>query len=327
MAAIVRVSVLVALLAATCSDAFLTSLIKNKPTKFTHLQVTLPDPTRPFEFKYWLNKVPLTQDQAQKENWSSLSTECTNGGKFNGFRFTPPVAPSIAALYDSAGVVIGFQAFYDSDKVENGSSHKDCKTKGLFTNTYDFKSQPMIQLETINGVEYKVLTAYFADPATICSSTRDSSKVATDGYANELYFQNGPTPSDLIKVPATRPEASAEGWTDNACLPLNGYHNFWHTEEWDNTQCNNVRPSWIFYDADKKLSGFGFTIPGCDDSPRFQHPPGAIVKQVSGSKCAEQVANTVKFSNINVYFVDPLETLGTCKIVAGLIQKVFGFFG
>ncbi|CAG7705402.1 unnamed protein product, partial [Allacma fusca] len=59
-------------------------------------------------------------------------------------------------------------------------------------------------------------------------------------------------------------------------------------------------PNWLFYDENNDLKGFGFTVPGCDPSPQFQHPPGATVKYVSGSQCAERVANTVLFSNINV---------------------------
>ncbi|CAG7818733.1 unnamed protein product, partial [Allacma fusca] len=77
-------------------------------------------------------------------------------------------------------------------------------------------------------------------------------------------------------------------------------------------------------DENNKLTGGGFSIPGCDPSPRFQHPPGAIVKYVSGSQCAERVANTIKFSNINFYGFPVKTTLNDCnKGILDDVQKGF----
>ncbi|CAG7725961.1 unnamed protein product [Allacma fusca] len=56
----------------------------------------------------------------------------------------------------------------------------------------------------------------------------------------------------------------------------------------------------------------------------YGHPPGAIVKYVSGSMCAERVADTIKFSNINFYGFPVKTTLNDCnKGVLDDVQKGF----
>ncbi|CAG7835003.1 unnamed protein product [Allacma fusca] len=289
---------------------------------FKYLAVTLPDPARLHEKSYWFNAIPLIQTTAVAEGWTLLpGSDCTNGGKYFGVRYLPKSAPSIAALYDSKGVIAGFQILYKVDALTKGSSEADCDTLNKFQNNYTFSDQRMINKETIGGTQYFVLTAYFVNPKQICSSNRSPSRVKTDGFGNQLSFQNGPTPSTLILAPATRKLAAAQSWTNNQCLPLNGYHNFFKSNEWDSKNCTENRPDWLFYNKDQRLSGFGFSLPGCDGSPRFQHPPGEIVQYVSGSKCAKTVSDTIKFSNMNVYFVPPISTLHDCPELESKIPE------
>ncbi|CAG7659279.1 unnamed protein product, partial [Allacma fusca] len=96
-------------------------------------------------------------------------------------------------------------------------------------------NQPMINSEVIDGRRKYVLTAYFYDPETVCSSNHDAASVRNNnGFGTALYFQNGPTPDTLLMVaPTTRPEAASQNWNNNKCLPLNGYHNFLYSSQWD----------------------------------------------------------------------------------------------
>lgn len=66
-----------------------------------------------------------------------------------------------------------------------------------------------------------------------------------------------------------------------------------------------MKPVWFFYNRYEDLMGFGFTVVGTDDSPRYQHPPGSVVKFVladGAPQCAEDIGGGIGFSNINVYF-------------------------
>ncbi|CAG7818435.1 unnamed protein product, partial [Allacma fusca] len=243
---------------------------------FETLAVTLPDPTRPLTARYWFNTLPTTLKEAEKQNWSKSPQDlsCADPAKFYvGNRFVPPYEPSVAILLDSQGVVAGLQAIYDVESLVSGSAQRDCKTLNKYVNDYKFQDQPMLNTEVIDGKEKYVLTVYFDNPKEICTSTRDPASVKDSGYGTGLYFQNGPTPDTLLVAPPTRPEAAAQNWDNNKCLPLNGYHNFLHSSQWDSQNCTEIVPNWLFYDENNKLTGGGFSIPGCDPSPRFQHPP------------------------------------------------------
>jgi hypothetical protein len=309
--AFIRVSLLVLVAAAASSALFFSS---SKNAKWNNVKVTLG--IKLFN-KYAFDGLPLTENAAKDAKWTSLSgSDCTNGGKFNGFRYVPKDQPSIVTIYDVKGKIAGFQMLADKKQILSDPR-----------NNYRFGDQPMFLNESINGVEKLVLTAYFIDPATICTSGRDSS-VADDEIGNGLWFQNGMTPSDLIEAPLKRTEAAAEGYNNNRCLPLNGYHNFYHSDQWGVNNCTDMRPMWLFYNKNDDLMGFGFTVVGNDQNPRFQHPPGAIVKFVLGDgapQCAQDIGETVQFTNINVHFENHPETI-TCKnpiteFVSGLLYK------
>lgn len=77
--------------------------------------VTLPADLNPLHLftapKYWFNKIPLTETAALKEKWTRLNgSDCRNNGRYAGVRYLPATEKSIAALYDSNGVIAGIQA-------------------------------------------------------------------------------------------------------------------------------------------------------------------------------------------------------------------------
>ena len=46
---------------------------------------------------------------------------------------------------------------------------------------------------------------------------------------------------------------------------------------------------------------------------------------VVGSKCAKNIADTIKFSNINVYLKKPVETMLDCVDNTGFISSIMKF--
>ena len=91
-----------------------------------------------------------------------------------------------------------------------------------WNNPVQFDRIPMFQTERNGSIEYYVLTAYFVDPANICN--QELSRTAADlgtinGTGNTLLFQNGPNPTDLLLGPQRRPDALAQGYSNNKCFP------------------------------------------------------------------------------------------------------------
>jgi len=258
--------------------------------EWNNLKVTLGIPITSYGF----NGVPLTISSAHSAGWTQIGSDCSNGGLYNGYRFVPE-DESIAALYDAKGNVAGLQMLANKEKIltsQNGMA-----------NNYNFSGEPMINYETISGVDRIVVTAYFIDPASIC--TTGGRNVPSGQIGNGLWLQNGPSPNDTFIAPKKRADALSEGWNNNLCLPANGHHNFYHSNLWDEDNCASMKPVWFFYNNYDDLMGFGFTLVGYDDSPRYQHPPGAIVKFVladGAPQCAEDIGNGIGFTNINVYF-------------------------
>jgi hypothetical protein len=223
----------------------------------------------------------------------------------------------VAVLFNQDGKVAGLQAMYDKSKLLSSGK-----------NTYQFDSQPLIVTENrdIGGVttDRYVITAYFEDPRTICSSKKSDDKNGF-GVGNQLFFQNGTTADAFMEAPQKRDDANKQGWTNNKCLPLNGNHNFFHAEDYQKENCEKSLPVWLFFDNDGFLSGYGYTMTGMDDSPRFQHPPGFIVEYVlnqKGNTCAKAVTdNGIGYSNMNVHFVEN-PYLITCPITDFIPDKI-----
>lgn len=54
--------------------------------------------------------MPRNVIDAVADGWVGRSTECQNGGQFNGFRYTHPSDSGVALLYDNRGLVGGIQS-------------------------------------------------------------------------------------------------------------------------------------------------------------------------------------------------------------------------
>jgi len=256
----------------------------------------------PFYKSTGYSPVPRTQAEAVSDDWVSLmaTPTCENGGLFNGFRYIEMVDNSrdfsVAALYDINGVIAGIQMniLVSQAKAAN--------------NTYQFDQISMFLKNSIDSQDVYTLTAYFVDPATICTTGRLATDLTISGTGNVLYFQNGPDATTLIQAPMDRPTALSEGWSDNKCFVGMGVHNWYRQEEFQTTigPCDFLRPVFLLYTKTNQLLGFGFQHVGKSVAPRFEHPPPAVVKLIVGplvSPCLMEKAGGIGVTTMHVFLI------------------------
>jgi charged multivesicular body protein 7 len=247
------------------------------------------------------DEVPRTETEAISQGWVLASQTCDNGGMFNGWRYIQQVNATFneigaAALYDVNGVIAGIQM-----------NILVSEAKADPTNTYKFDEIPMFLRNTIDGKDVYTLTAYFVDPATICTTGRVPTALQTEGTGAVLKFQNGTNPSALITAPQDRTVALSEGWSDNNCFPGMGVHNWYKQEELQATNCDYILPVFLLYTKQNQLLGFGFQHVGVSNSPRFEHPKGNVVKLIVGpsvSPCLVQKADGIGVTTMHVFLID-----------------------
>jgi charged multivesicular body protein 7 len=236
----------------------------------------------------------------KKNNYHTLTMNCVNNGDNGAQWFGRRVAygdkQSVVALYDVKGSIAGIQARYPKSSVNPAAGFRHADV-GMF------------QSETINGVPHWVLTAYFVDPNTICSSGRDKGALTTnEGTGNRLVFQNGKTPSSLLKAPRMRPDALSMGYSNNTCFPSMGSHTFFGVDGKPN-DCKTIMPVFLLYNKANYMVGFGFDWVGKNtDDNSFESPPAdAIDKIVGGApKCLLDFAKNkeIGITTMHVFFVN-----------------------
>jgi len=274
--------------------------VNAQQTKWTNLKVHFD--TNPFS-KYYYQSQPR-QVSAQKTNaWTNLSgNDCTNGGKYNGFRYVENSEdPGMVLLYDVQGTIAGIQMVLDKATLETN-------------NNYNFPAVPIYNPDTFNGQDVYVLTAYFVDPQTICSTGRASSDLTATGTGDILQVQNGPTPASLMLMPRDRPTAEAQGWSHNKCFVGMGYHNFFRVDRNDPlstvgpNNCTDTIPLFGLYDNKNNQIGFGFAATGKVVHNHFENPPSGAVKLIAGAdkvpQCLLDKADNPGLTTMHVFFTD-----------------------
>jgi hypothetical protein len=245
------------------------------------------------------NDLPTDIFTALNNGWKGITKAdegCTNGGKYNGFRLIYGDDSSISLLVDIAGNVVGIQMNINQTSVN------------VPNNNYKYDAVPMYVNDVINGLKVYTLTAYFVDPSIICTSGRTEDSVANDGTATGVYLQNGPTPANTIQIPYKRADAIAAGWTKNNCFVGMGYHNFFQSEKYQDTQCTAFRPVFGLYGADDQIQGFGLTSVGKAYSAnnRYEYPSSGAIKLIVGndarlSPCLTETADNPGVTTMHVF--------------------------
>jgi len=224
--------------------------------------------------------LPLTKEEAEEAGFKAINTECS-GANFVGYRYYLNNDPSVILIYNQVGLVSGFQTAYKISDMDKFPDAKSTYAKKIYVE------------ETIDGVKVKTVTAYFRDPAKMCSNVPSS--------ALELNFQNGTAPTDVKKV-APAEEDIEKVWTEGRCLSSMGMH-YWYNAPAD-MDCDELSPPFVLYDRGV-ISGFGFATYGNFTSLRYEHIPvqflGAVFKEVP--KCLpEKFGKNQGGSTVHVFF-------------------------
>lgn len=252
----------------------------------------------PFSGVNYYVDLPRTEADAVAQQWTALSdfSDCTNGGKYNGHRYVLGSDNSISLLFDRQGQIAGIQMNVNATSVAGTG--------------YKYNEVPMYITDSIRGSPVYTMTAYFVDPSTICTVGRSYSQMVAQGTSAALYLQNGPTPATLITVPPQRAAAIDQGWTKNKCFVGMGYHNFYQSQKYQDSQCLAFRPAFLLYDAEINgyLRGFGLAALGNAFSinNRYEYPSSGAIKLIVGSDnvapCLLEKADSPKITTMHVFF-------------------------
>ena len=122
-------------------------------------------------------------------NWrcSLVPISISISKSFPGIRYAPPErenGPDMILIYDVNGFIAGMHSVvmkkFSTDNWQSGSK--------------------WYRLDNLFGEEAYLSTAYFVDPASICTG-RTQDQFDSEGTGNRLLFQNGPSTSDTIAAP------------------------------------------------------------------------------------------------------------------------------
>ena len=133
---------------------------------------------------------PRTVNEAIEAGWTQVSNDCSEGTQFPGNRYVSP-GMEMVIIYDVNGFISGMHSVVPKDKTND---------------MFDFSTSRWYRADTVNGVEAYLTTAYFVDPAVICTG-RTQGEYDQEGTGNRLLFQNGPTSSNTISAPLTIEDA------------------------------------------------------------------------------------------------------------------------
>lgn len=121
----------------------------------------------------------LTHPKIDAENWELTSTNCSNGGIFQGLQYIRTVDDGVALLFDIKGTIAGIQLlvfvqcffrihYWLLITKLNQWLHILMQIKHSVvhtpTNTLKYNNLPVYQNITHNGELYYVVTAYFVEP-------------------------------------------------------------------------------------------------------------------------------------------------------------------
>ncbi|XP_033757000.1 uncharacterized protein LOC117339491 isoform X2 [Pecten maximus] len=205
---------------------------------------------------YGFNAMPRTVDEAKAQGFV-MESDCGAAG-IQGKRFVKGRDYALVLLYDTNGYIAGIQI---------GVPKND---------SAGFPPVKQINHPFIRVANMYFVTAYFTDPATICSTGRTGAKFAADGTGDSLYIQNGTNAvTDSIKIPMTQADVAGTRWTKGHCFVTMGLH-YWYDVSTD-MSCDDFFPVFLLYNHGK-LNAFGWAIGTAMSSPHLEHPTSSVIQ-------------------------------------------------
>ncbi|XP_076460442.1 uncharacterized protein LOC143293456 [Babylonia areolata] len=230
-------------------------------------------------FNSWvLDDLPRTMAAARYEGWTQIS-HCDASGTFRGNRYIKDNDYAVILLFDVNGYIAGIQCGI-------------AKTDGDFP---PVKQRGHIFQEEGN---HYFLTAYFTDPAAICSEGRTPEEYSVEGTGTGLYIQNGSDPiTQSVLMPYLQDSVQGTNWTMGYCFPVMGKHYWYNITE--DMSCDDFQPVFLLYNRGK-LNAFGWALGIHQASQRFEHPTqdkfGAFMNPVP--RC---LRNHASLSTMHIY--------------------------
>ncbi|OPL20438.1 hypothetical protein AM593_04105, partial [Mytilus galloprovincialis] len=165
---------------------------------------------------------------------------------------------ALILIYDVQGYIAGISAAV-SNSLANG-------WPSTFLKNYPF---------VLSGNYYHI-SAYFVNPANICTSGRSAVEYKQQGVGTDLYIQNGTDPitNYAIKIPHEQSDISSTQWTEGRCFPSMG-KNYWFNVRKD-MNCDEFWPAFLLYNGGK-LNAFGWAMYANITSPRIEHPKKSTI--------------------------------------------------
>ena len=244
---------------------------------------------------------PRTVEEAKKANWFPVddTKDCKDaaGGKFLGFRYAPPKSEptEITLIYDVNGYIAGMQSVVPKDKTFDDKYYKYSTTK-------------MYNEDVINGVEVYVTTAYFVDPNVICDEGRNQKDFDNDGTGVALFFQNGPSPDDIVAAPLTAEEAKGTEWYRYNCVENMGDHWIQMDPNDDNPRCDEGFPAMLLFEhgGDRSLVGLMWAHVAWYTNTRNEHARSAGFGYIFDKvpQCIYNLSKDPGMTSLHVYFKD-----------------------
>ncbi|CAF3042773.1 unnamed protein product [Rotaria socialis] len=197
----------------------------------------------PISKKYFVRQ-PLTVNEAKKEGFVQISTQCD--GTFLGQRFVKDNDIALVLIYDIQGSIAGIQLALPTSIAKK--------------QFYKFDTQKMFNRATVAGIDAYVLTAYFVDPRNICTAGRDVARLKSEVSGTGLWLQQGSDPiRDSVQAPLYENTVNTTKWVKGSCFPSMGAH-YWYDNRLDK-ECDEIFPVFLLYNK-SKLTGFGWGLAG-----------------------------------------------------------------
>lgn len=236
---------------------------------------------------------PRTVAEAEADGWVLVDNQCEiEGAKFAGKRYIRSTSDiQMVLLFDANGFIAGMQS--------------PVPLKNTYDNKYfDFDASAAYNKDEINGETVYVSTAYFVDPAIICTG-RTQEEYDVDGTGTGLHFQNGETPETYVTAPLTETAALAEGrWFKHYCF-LNMGNHFFEFNYDPEQNCQDVFPAQLVYEDDN-LKGFVFQHTGDIAGDRWEQPDSLAINAIVDRppKCLLDLTEEPGQRTMHVYFMD-----------------------
>jgi charged multivesicular body protein 7 len=196
--------------------------------------------------------LPRTVFDARSKGWTA-GKGCADG--VNGNRYTLAGDRSVILLFNKDGNIAGMSS---------------AVPKNL---PFNFPSANVSQYFNDEGDSW-LITAYFADPLTICGTTKNSLKQVT---GDRLVFQSK---QKTLTIALKQSDLDLSYWSHGKCFWTMGDHYWANLRGQINADmdADYFLPIFLLYNKGE-LNGWGWAFNADLASTRFEHPGGSVLGQ------------------------------------------------